>query len=115
MIFMNTAIPDIWIMEWCILFHDCSDKKSVLHNASDDDGEANTYDYQDSFINDASQTVKDSVDSVDPAKEANGEEGGEEEEEEEAAEDVKALVKEAKGFMKNKKMQKPTANTSWDT
>ena len=71
---------------------------SVLHNASDDDGEPNTYDRDDSFIDD--KTQKESAETYDPANEDSDYEP------DDSQEDVKELMKEAKGFMKNKKMQK---------
>ena len=66
-----------------------SDKKSVLFKASDDDGEPNTYDYQDSFLDDGTQPKDDSDVSEDSSEE----------------EDIKGLVKEAKKFKKNKKLR----------
>eukprot|EP00918_Siedleckia_nematoides_P078709 GHVU01172306.1.p1 GENE.GHVU01172306.1~~GHVU01172306.1.p1 ORF type:complete len:204 (+),score=53.85 GHVU01172306.1:291-902(+) len=71
------------------------DKISVLHEASDDDGEANTYDYNDSFLDDEGKaTVESSL----------GQDSGSDYSEDE---DVQRLVKEAKGFVKNKKLVKP--------
>ena len=75
-------------------------KVSALAGDSDDDGEANTYDYNDSFINDADQSSEEST-----------EYGGESEDSDWGPgdnEDVSELVDEAKDFMLNKKMLKPT-------
>jgi aprataxin and PNK-like factor len=65
----------------------------LLNAASDDDGEANTYDYNDSFLDDGTQRTKHSDDaSATPS-------------EEDDEEDLKSLKKEAKKFMKNKKLR----------
>ena len=64
----------------------------MLHKASDDDGEPNTYDYDDSFIEDTRKR-----------RDSEAEDSAELSESEE--EDVKRLVKEARGFMRNKKAQ----------
>lgn len=75
-------------------------KISALAGDSDDDGQPNTYDYNDSFIDDDNQTSEESM-----------EYGGESEDSDWAPgdnEDVSELVDEAKGFMSNKKMHRPT-------
>ena len=75
-------------------------KVSALAGDSDDDGEPNTYDYTDSFIDDDDKTSEESM-----------EYGGDSEDGDWAPdedEDVSALVGEAKDFMSNKKMHKPT-------
>ena len=75
-------------------------KVSALAGDSDDDGEPNTYDYNDSFIDDADQPSEEST-----------EYGGESEDSDWAPgdnEDVSELVDEAKDFMSNKKMHKTT-------
>lgn len=73
---------------------------SALAGDSDDDGEPNTYDYNDSFIDDANQSSDEST-----------EYGGESEDSDWGPgdnEDVSELMDEAKGFISNKKMHKPT-------
>ena len=78
-------------------------KVSALAGDSDDDGEPNTYDYTDSFIDDNDQTSEEST-----------EYGGDSEDGDwapDVTEDVSELVDEAKDFMTNKKMHKP----SWTT
>lgn len=75
-------------------------KVSALTGDSDDDGEPNTYDYNDSFIDDADQPSEEST-----------EYGGESEDSDWAPgdnEDVSELIDEAKDFMSNKKMHKTT-------
>ena len=72
-----------------------SDKKSVLAGASDDDGEPNTYDRDDSFIAESA--------SLEQTQEASGEE----EESEDEKEQIQQMKKEAKDFMKNKKLVQP--------
>ena len=77
-------------------------KVSALAGDSDDDDEPNTYDYNDSFIDDANQAM---------ASEQSTEYGGESEDSDWAPgdnEDVSELVDEAKDFMSNKKMHKTT-------
>ena len=75
-----------------------TDKRSVLNAASDDDGEANTYDYKDSFIDD--------VDGDDSDDDDESQSPLDEDSDFDPEEDLKSLKKEAKGFMRNKKMQK---------
>jgi len=75
-------------------------KVSALAGDSDDDGEPNTYDYNDSFIDDADKTSEEST-----------EYGGESEDSDWAPadnEDVSELMDEAKDFMSNKKMHRST-------
>lgn len=75
-------------------------KVSALASDSDDDGQPNTYDYNDSFIDDADQSSEEST-----------EYGGESEDSDwapDVGEDVCELVGEVKDFMSNKKMHKPT-------
>ena len=79
-------------------------KVSTLTGDSDDDGQPNTYDYTDSFIND---------DDDDQSSEESTEYGGDSEDGDWAPdvnedEDVSELVGEAKDFTSNKKMHKPT-------
>ncbi len=69
----------------------------MLEGASDDDGEANTYDRNDSFLDDG--TLSDESSTFDPADE--------ESDYTPEDEDIGRLKKEAKGFLKNKKMVKP--------
>ena len=76
-------------------------KVSTLTGDSDDDGQPNTYDYTDSFIDDDN----------DQSSEESTEYGGDSEDGDWAPdvnEDVSELVGEAKDFMSNKKMHKPT-------
>ena len=75
-----------------------SDVKSVLHRTSDDDGAPNTYDYDDSFIDNEDVSEESSV--------SNQEEDDSDWDPEEMA-NVKDLVRESKAFQKNKKMIKP--------
>lgn len=78
-------------------------KKSVHAGASDDDGEPNTYDRTDSFLDDGTISGEDSS-PFDPADEDSDFEPEEE--------DIARLKKEARGFLRNKKMAKPT-RTKW--
>ena len=69
--------------------------KSVLEGDSDDDGDANTYDYDDSFIEDDEgddESYEDSEDE-DFVPSDDGDDGGEEKE------DISDLVSEAKDFI----------------
>ena len=76
------------------------DKKSVLHGASDDEGEANTYDYDDSFMDDSTLKTKDESGSSNSGDSDSSFEV-------EGSQDVRDLAKEAKSFIKSPKMQKP--------
>ena len=67
-------------------------KKTKSEDEEEDDGLPNTYDYNDSFINDTSQSLSQAQRSDDDS--------------DEEAEDIEALKKEAKSFMKNRKMLK---------
>jgi len=83
-------------------YHDLHTAKkiSALAGDSDDDGEPNTYDYTDSFIDDTNLSPGD--DST--------EYGGESEDSDWAPadhEDVSEVIDEAKDFVSNKKMHKP--------
>ena len=78
-----------------------SDKRSVLRHASDDDGEPNTYDYQDSFLDDGTLHDDNSSSGFDPSE-------GDSDYDPEAEEDLTALKREARGFLRNRKMQKPS-------
>jgi len=71
-------------------------KKKVANDEEDDESKPNTYDYNDSFINDESQKRSHS----DDEEEEDGSESSE-------GEDIAALKKEAKKFVKNDKMKKP--------
>ena len=75
-------------------------KKSVHQGASDDDGEANTYDRTDSFLDDG--TIEDDDEDSTPFDPAEEDSDFEPEKE-----DIARLKREAKGFLKNKKMVKP--------
>ena len=68
--------------------------------ASDDDGEPNTYDRTDSFLDDG--TIEDEGEDSSPFDPADDDSDFEPEEE-----DIARLKREAKGFLKNKKMVKP--------
>ena len=70
-----------------------TDRRSVLNQASDDDGEPNTYDYRDGFLDDGTQENDKSDVSDEPS------------DEEEEEEDIKGLLKEANKFKKNKKLR----------
>ncbi len=78
-------------------------KKGVLEGASDDDGETNTYDRNDSFLDDGTLSDEES-ETFDPADE--------ESDYNPEDEDIGRLKKEARGFLKNKKMVKP-AKRKW--
>ena len=75
-------------------------KKSVLDGASDDESAPNTYDYNDSFIDD-SKVSKDAKESQESTQDSSQDKDEDDEEEE----DVDELKKEAKDFIKNKKAQ----------
>ena len=79
-----------------------SGKRSVLDKDDDADSQPNTYDYNDSFIDDAG--ASDSSESyADPADEDSDWEA-------EGSQDIRDLKKEAKAFKKNKKLVKPARN-----
>ena len=67
----------------------------------EEDTGPNTYDYNDSFINDESQGKEEEEEESGKSEEEDGSEEGSEEE------DIAKLKKEAKSFIKNKKMTKP--------
>ncbi|ESO96546.1 hypothetical protein LOTGIDRAFT_159962 [Lottia gigantea] len=73
-------------------------KKSVLQGDEDDNGERNTYDYNDSFL-DNNEAEESEESFFDPAEEDSDYDP--------ESEDVAGLLKEAKGFQKNKKLVKP--------
>lgn len=82
-----------------------SDVKSVLHNASDDDGCPNTYDYNDSFIDDKTgQTVDDSENAISTVESSVG--AATQDDALSEKEDIKELVAEAQSFLNNDKMTK---------
>lgn len=64
----------------------------------DEDDLPNTYDYSDSFINDSSQSLKPSQDSLSLKHD---------DVDEDELDDAEELAREAKSFIKNKKLQKP--------
>lgn len=66
----------------------------MLYNASDDDGAPNTYDYDDSFIDNKKKSLEDS-DAEDSGRISESEE-----------EDIKQLVQDARSFLRNKKATK---------
>ena len=69
---------------------------SLLHGDSDDDGEPNAYDYNDSFLDDSDESASElSPDDSEDSEWAPASDS-----------DVKELVSEAKGFLRNKKMHK---------
>ncbi|XP_057316408.1 aprataxin and PNK-like factor [Hydractinia symbiolongicarpus] len=72
-------------------------KKSIIDSRSDDDGEPNTYDYDDSFIDDG-MTSSESYENDDDDSDFNP--GGDKESEDE---DIQELVSEAKEFVNNRK------------
>ena len=74
--------------------------KSALDGASDDDGEANRYDYDDSFIDDSEVSSSSFDDADDSYYSPNDRRGGE------SDEDLTELVGDAQAFIGNKKMQK---------
>ncbi|XP_071079075.1 aprataxin and PNK-like factor isoform X1 [Haliotis cracherodii] len=74
-------------------------KTSVLAKDDDDNGEPNTYDYNDSFIDDIGQSYASESSYGDPEEEDSDYDPEEE--------DVRSLMKEAKGFVKKKKMRQP--------
>lgn len=65
-------------------------KTTIVDRDEDDDGLPNTYDYTDSFIDDNTQRNQDS--------------GSESESDYEDSEDLRSLKKDAKKFIKNKKL-----------
>lgn len=71
-------------------------KKSVIDSRSDDDGEPNTYDYDDSFIDDG-MTSSEGYENDDDDSDFNP--GGDKESEDE---DIQELVSEAKEFVSNR-------------
>lgn len=74
-----------------------------MRGTNDDDGEPNTYDYEDSFLTkDGGSGVESSTSSDNPTDEDS--EWSPEEE------NVRSLIKEAKGFIRNRKMQRPARN-----
>ena len=73
-----------------------TDLKSVLHGASDDESVPNTYDYDDSFIDDSKKHKETQSD--------------DEEFDESEEEDIRRLVKEAKGFIRSKKEAEASKN-----
>ncbi len=78
------------------------DKRSVLHQASDDDGEPNTYDYDDSFLDDEHAVGSESSSSYGDPEDEDSDYNPEEE-------DVRSLVKEAKSFVRGRsRTGKPT-------
>ena len=79
-----------------------SDKRNALRGASDDDGEPNTYDYDDSFLTKEGSEVDASTSSDNPTDEDSDWSPEEE--------NVRSLIKEAKGFIRNQKMQRPARN-----
>ena len=74
-------------------------KSSALNNASDDDG-PNTYDYNDSFLDDADSDGSYSAGSDDSDWEPQGED-------DDVDDDVNELLSEARGFLRSKNMTKP--------
>ncbi|KAK6182634.1 hypothetical protein SNE40_010274 [Patella caerulea] len=76
---------------------DTAGKKSLLEGDEDDDGDVNTYDYNDSFLDNTMESSEEET--FDPADEDSDYDP--------ESEDITGLVKEAKGFSRNKKMQKP--------
>ena len=78
----------------------CNLGKSALDGASDDDGEANSYDYDDSFIDDSEVSSSSFEDADDSDYNPNDRRGGE------SDEDLTELVGDAQAFIGNKKMQK---------
>ena len=79
-----------------------SGKKSVVAGDSDDEDAPNTYDYNDSFLND--EQVSGSSSSGNDKASDDSDWGPEVED----SQDIRDLKKEAKGFIKNKKMQQKT-------
>ncbi|XP_002732503.1 uncharacterized protein LOC100368976 isoform X2 [Saccoglossus kowalevskii] len=81
-----------------------AEKKSVLDGASDDESQPNTYNYDDSFIDDEGLLVEEGGDESSSSYEQDADSDWEPDTLEK--DQVKDLVKEARGFVKNKKMQK---------
>lgn len=77
--------------------------KSVLDNTSDDDGEKNSYDYDDSFLVETDESAEDSF-TNDDASDSDYDPGGNHDDGSQD-DDVKDLIKEANEFVKNPKMQ----------
>lgn len=68
-------------------------------NTENDDDGPNDYDFEDSFINDESESSCEPSEHSDSDWQPDGEETGDE--------DVRQLLSEARDFAKNKKMQRP--------
>ena len=76
--------------------------KSVLDNESDEDG-PNTYDYNDSFLND--EELSESSYSAGSADDSDWQPQGEDRDDDE--ENVDELLSDARGFLRSKNMAKP--------
>lgn len=79
-----------------------SKRKSVVANESDDDG-PNTYDYNDSFIDDADEEDDSSYSAGSDDSDWKPQ-GGDDNDDDD---DVDELLTEARGFLRSKKMAKP--------
>jgi len=84
------------------LSYSLADVKSVLHGASDDESVPNTYDYDDSFIDDGRRPR------AGRARTQRSRDDDESAADSDEEEDVRRLVKEAKGFVKNDKLAQKT-------
>ena len=79
-----------------------SKHKSVLDNASDDDGGQNTYDYDDSFLDNGDSAGSGSSYSAGSDDSDWQPQGGDDDDD-----DVNELLSEARGFLRSKNMTKP--------
>lgn len=82
-------------LKFCLLIL-CFAVTSLLTGDSDDDGQPNAYDYNDSFLDDSDESA--SSLSLEDSEDSDWDPGSDS--------DLKELVSEAKGFLRNKKMHK---------
>lgn len=77
--------------------------KSVLDDTSDDDG-PNTYDHNDSFLDEDASDAKRSCSSYSGSEDSDWQPQGDDDDDDE---DVNELLTEARGFLRSKNMTKP--------
>ena len=82
-----------------------SKHRSVLDDASDDDDEPNTYDYNDSFLADDGEESGSSYSASDDSDWQP--QGDDDDDDADVDEDVNELLTEARGFLRSKNMTKP--------
>jgi len=81
-----------------------SKHRSVLDDASDDDDEPNTYDYNDSFLADDGE---ESGSSYSASDDSDWQPQGDDDDDADVDEDVNELLTEARGFLRSKNMTRP--------